>query len=79
MLDAPDSPTTAAFAPYIAEMFGPSWRRPSPVVLHLENGEELDDLRKEMLGDAKSFGGFRESGGTEHAVIFEVGEDVKHG
>ncbi|KAF2192553.1 hypothetical protein K469DRAFT_554014 [Zopfia rhizophila CBS 207.26] len=37
MLDVPDSPTTAAFAPLLAEVFGPSWRCPSPVVLHIGN------------------------------------------
>lgn len=33
--EAPDSPTTAAFAPYMNEIFGPSWRCPSPVILHI--------------------------------------------
>ncbi|KAF2205082.1 hypothetical protein GQ43DRAFT_66519 [Delitschia confertaspora ATCC 74209] len=33
-LEAPDSPATAAFAPYIAEMFGPTWRCPSPMALN---------------------------------------------
>ncbi|KAF2021645.1 hypothetical protein BU24DRAFT_362360 [Aaosphaeria arxii CBS 175.79] len=37
MFDAPDSPTTAAFAPFMSELFGPSWRCPSPVVLHIGN------------------------------------------
>jgi len=37
MLDHPDSPTTAAFAPFIKEIFGPEWRCPSPVVLHIGN------------------------------------------
>ncbi|KAF2276001.1 uncharacterized protein EI97DRAFT_501730 [Westerdykella ornata] len=35
----PDSPTTAAFAPFIHEIFGPSWRCPSPVVLHFDNAD----------------------------------------
>lgn len=35
LLDAPDSPATAAFAPLLSEIFGPSWRCPSPVVLHI--------------------------------------------
>lgn len=35
LLDDPDSPTTAAFAPLFSEIFGPSWRCPSPVVLHI--------------------------------------------
>jgi hypothetical protein len=30
-----DSPTTAAFAPFLNEMFGPSWRCTSPTVLHI--------------------------------------------
>jgi hypothetical protein len=34
MLDAPDSPATAAWAPFISEIFGSNWRCPSPVVLH---------------------------------------------
>ena len=37
MLDRPDSPTTAAFAPFIKEIFGPGWRCPSPIVLHIGN------------------------------------------
>ena len=37
MFDAPDSPTTAAFAPLLNEIFGPGWRCPSPVVLHIGN------------------------------------------
>ncbi|KAF2254378.1 hypothetical protein BU26DRAFT_582928 [Trematosphaeria pertusa] len=37
MLDVPDSPTTAAFAPFMSEIFGPSWRCPSPVILHIGN------------------------------------------
>jgi hypothetical protein len=35
VLDHTDSPTTAAFAPFIKEIFGPGWRCPSPVVLHI--------------------------------------------
>jgi len=35
MLDTPDSPLTAAWAPFINEIFGPGWRCPSPVVLHI--------------------------------------------
>jgi hypothetical protein len=35
MLTRPDSPTTAAFAPFIKEIFGQNWRCPSPVVLHI--------------------------------------------
>jgi hypothetical protein len=35
LLDAPDSPITAAFAPFMSEIFGPGWRCPSPVVLHI--------------------------------------------
>jgi hypothetical protein len=37
MLDRPDSPTTAAFAPFIKEIFGPGWRCPSPIILHIGN------------------------------------------
>lgn len=37
LLDAPDSPSTAAFAPFITEIFGPNWRCPSPVILHIDN------------------------------------------
>jgi hypothetical protein len=37
MLDGPDSPNTAAFAPFIKEIFGPRWRCPSPVILHIGN------------------------------------------
>ncbi|KAF2467256.1 uncharacterized protein BDR25DRAFT_376162 [Lindgomyces ingoldianus] len=37
ILDVPDSPTTAAFAPFMSEIFGPSWRCPSPVILHIGN------------------------------------------
>jgi hypothetical protein len=33
--DRPDSPSTAAFAPFIDEIFGPTWRCPSSVVLHI--------------------------------------------
>lgn len=33
----PDSPNTAAFAPFISEIFGPNWRCPSPLVLHIDN------------------------------------------
>lgn len=42
MLDVPDSPTTAAFAPFITEIFGPGWRCPSPVVLHIGNPSPPD-------------------------------------
>lgn len=37
MFDVPDSPTTAAFAPLLTEIFGPGWRCPSPVILHIGN------------------------------------------
>lgn len=33
--EAPDSPTTAAFAPFMDEIFGNNWRSVSPVVLHI--------------------------------------------
>lgn len=33
----PDSPETAAFAAYMPEFFGPNWRCPSPLVLHVDN------------------------------------------
>ncbi|KAF2802915.1 uncharacterized protein BDZ99DRAFT_548152 [Mytilinidion resinicola] len=33
----PDSPNTAAFAHFLPEIFGPSWRCPSPFVLHFGN------------------------------------------
>ncbi|KAK3216995.1 hypothetical protein GRF29_1g1635452 [Pseudopithomyces chartarum] len=36
-LVTPDSPNTAAFAPFISEIFGPNWRCPSPLVLHIDN------------------------------------------
>jgi len=36
-LSVPDSPSTAAFAPFMQEVFGPSWRCPSPFVLHIGN------------------------------------------
>ncbi|KAF2691442.1 hypothetical protein K458DRAFT_425405 [Lentithecium fluviatile CBS 122367] len=36
-LDHPDSPITAAFAPLFTEIFGPGWRCPSPIVLHIGN------------------------------------------
>jgi hypothetical protein len=41
MFDMPDSPTTAAFAPLLNEIFGPGWRCPSPVILHI--GDAPDD------------------------------------
>lgn len=37
LLDVPESPATASFAPYMAEIFGPSWRCPSPIVLHIDS------------------------------------------
>lgn len=37
LLDVPDSPATAAWAPFITEIFGPGWRCPSPVILHIGN------------------------------------------
>jgi hypothetical protein len=33
----PDSPNTAAFAHFMPEIFGPTWRCPSPFVLHIGN------------------------------------------
>jgi len=33
--EAPDSPTTAAFAPFMEEIFGTQWKCASPVVLHI--------------------------------------------
>ncbi|KAL1613095.1 hypothetical protein SLS60_001327 [Paraconiothyrium brasiliense] len=37
LIQAPDSPATAAFAPYIQEieMFGRAWNCPSPITLHI--------------------------------------------
>jgi hypothetical protein len=35
LLDSPDSPNTAAFAPFMDEIFGSSYFCPSPIVLHI--------------------------------------------
>lgn len=36
-LHRPDSPSTAAFAPFITEIFGSGYRCPSPTVLHIDH------------------------------------------
>ena len=36
-LSVSDSPSTAAFAPFMQEVFSPSWRFPSPFILHIGN------------------------------------------
>lgn len=61
MLDAPASPASAAFAPYIAEMFGDSWRG-TPLVLHIEDPSRADSdfmLKKESHVVGKVFGHYR--------------------
>ncbi|KAF2751968.1 hypothetical protein M011DRAFT_522863 [Sporormia fimetaria CBS 119925] len=41
--EAPDSPNTAAFAPYMDEIFGHNWRCPSPVILHLPDAVQAGE------------------------------------
>ena len=36
-LTVPDSLSTAAFAPFMQEVFGPLWRCPTPFTLHIGN------------------------------------------
>jgi len=51
--DAPDSPTTAAFAPFIHEIFGQDWRCTSPVVLHIgEPARPLPSSSSSMTSNA---------------------------
>ncbi|OCK78316.1 hypothetical protein K432DRAFT_96128 [Lepidopterella palustris CBS 459.81] len=40
IMNVADSPSAAAFAPFLTEMFGPSWRCPSPFVLHIGNAAQ---------------------------------------
>ena len=36
-LSAPDSPRTAAFAPFMQEVFGPPWKCPNSFILNIRN------------------------------------------